>query len=58
MADAAHVILSRDAGSCTGNFFIDDEVLKSAGVTDLDCYAVTPDCNADRRIADDGNGRV
>jgi citronellol/citronellal dehydrogenase len=42
MADAAYVVLTRDARSCTGNFFIDDEVLKSAGVTDLDQYAVTP----------------
>ena len=42
MADAAHVILTRDPRSCTGNFFIDDEVLGSAGVTDLDQYAVTP----------------
>ncbi len=31
MADAAHVILTRDPRSCTGNFFIDDEVLASAG---------------------------
>jgi citronellol/citronellal dehydrogenase len=42
MADAAHVILNRDARTCTGNFFIDDEVLREAGVTDLDQYAVTP----------------
>ena len=42
MADAAHAILTRDARTCTGNFFIDDEVLASAGVTDLDRYAVTP----------------
>ena len=42
MADAAHVILNRDPRSCSGNFFIDDEVLASAGVTDLDQYAVTP----------------
>jgi citronellol/citronellal dehydrogenase len=42
MADAAHVILTRESRSCTGNFFIDDEVLTSAGVTDLDQYAVTP----------------
>ena len=42
MADAAYAILTRDARSCTGNFFIDDEVLASAGVTDLDEYAVTP----------------
>jgi citronellol/citronellal dehydrogenase len=42
MADAAHVILTRDPRSCTGNFFIDDEVLASAGTKDLDQYAVEP----------------
>jgi citronellol/citronellal dehydrogenase len=42
MADAAHAILSRDPRTCTGNFFIDDEVLKENGVTNLDSYAVTP----------------
>lgn len=42
MADAAHVIFTRDARNCTGNFFIDDELLASAGVKDLDQYAVTP----------------
>jgi citronellol/citronellal dehydrogenase len=41
MADAAHVILNRDARTCTGNFFIDDEVLAGAGVSNLDDYAVT-----------------
>ena len=42
MADAAHAVLTRDSRSCTGNFFIDDDVLKSAGIADLDQYAVTP----------------
>ena len=28
--------------SLTGNFFIDEEVLASVGVTDLDPYAATP----------------
>jgi citronellol/citronellal dehydrogenase len=42
MADAAYAILTRNARECTGNFFIDDEVLASAGVKDLDRYAVTP----------------
>jgi citronellol/citronellal dehydrogenase len=42
MADAAHAVLTRDSRSCTGNFFIDDEVLTAAGVRDLDQYAVTP----------------
>ena len=42
MADAAYAILTRDPRTCTGNFFIDDEVLTRAGVTDMDQYAVTP----------------
>ena len=42
VADAAHVILTRESRSCTGNFFIDDEVLKEAGVTDLERYACAP----------------
>jgi citronellol/citronellal dehydrogenase len=42
MADAAHVILTRDSRSHTGNFYIDDEVLASVGVTDLEKYAVQP----------------
>jgi len=40
VADAAHAILTREARSCTGNFFIDEEVLRQAGVTDLQRYAV------------------
>jgi citronellol/citronellal dehydrogenase len=42
MADAAYYILKRDAKTSTGNFFIDDEVLKSEGITDLESYKVTP----------------
>ncbi len=42
MGDAAHAILTRPSSECTGNFFIDDEVLKAEGKTDLDGYAVTP----------------
>lgn len=42
MADAAHEILTRPSRVCTGNFFIDDEVLAEIGVTDLDRYAVDP----------------
>jgi citronellol/citronellal dehydrogenase len=43
MADAAHAILTRSSREVTGNFFIDDEVLESEGVTDLSVYAVDPD---------------
>lgn len=42
VADAAHAILCRDAGKTTGNFFIDEEVLKEEGVEDFDQYAVEP----------------
>jgi len=42
MGDAAHVILTRPSREFTGNFCIDDEVLESAGVTDLSGYAVDP----------------
>ncbi|MFO0616781.1 MAG: NAD(P)-dependent oxidoreductase [Polyangiaceae bacterium] len=42
MADAAHVILTRPAKTCTGNFFVDDEVLRSAGETNLDKYSMVP----------------
>ena len=42
MADAAYVIMTRDSKSFTGNFCIDDEVLKEVGVTDFDVYAVKP----------------
>ncbi|XP_059177790.1 hydroxysteroid dehydrogenase-like protein 2 [Physella acuta] len=44
MSDAAYVIFSRESRKCTGNFFIDDEVLKSVGVSDSDIenYACVP----------------
>ena len=42
ISDTAHIILSRDGKECSGNFFIDDEVLASEGITDLDKYAVVP----------------
>jgi len=42
MADAAHYILTSDASTTTGNFFVDDEVLARHGITDLDTYAVIP----------------
>jgi len=45
MADAAHIILTRDSRTTTGNFFVDDEVLASGGITDLDRYAVEPGAN-------------
>ena len=42
MAEAAVVILEREAASTTGNFFIDEEVLAAAGVRDFSAYSVVP----------------
>ncbi len=42
VADAALAIVHRDARACTGNFFVDDDVLRAEGVSDLGKYAVEP----------------
>ncbi len=42
VADAAHAILSKNAREFTGQFVIDEEILKAEGVTDFDAYAVDP----------------
>lgn len=42
MADAAYEILTRPSAECTGNFFIDEVLLRDSGVTDFDRYAVAP----------------
>ena len=40
IADTAYYILKRPSTDCTGNSFIDEEVLAEEGITDLDKYAV------------------
>ena len=42
VSDAAFVILSKNSKECTGNFFIDEYVLKDEGMSDFDKYAVKP----------------
>jgi citronellol/citronellal dehydrogenase len=42
IADAAHAIFMRDARTATGNFYVDEAVLASEGVTDFARYAVKP----------------
>ncbi len=42
MADAAYILLTRDSRKTTGNFFVDEEVLASEGISDLDKYALNP----------------
>jgi citronellol/citronellal dehydrogenase len=52
MADAAYYILKRDFRTTTGNFFIDDEVLASEGITDLSGYNVTPGMKEEELMRD------
>jgi citronellol/citronellal dehydrogenase len=42
LSDSAYIIFNRPAKECTGNFFIDDELLASEGITDLEKYSVVP----------------
>lgn len=42
VADAAYAIISKPPAACTGNFFIDEDVLVKEGITDFEPYAVTP----------------
>ena len=42
VSDAAYVILSKNSKECTGNFFIDERVLREIGEKDFDKYAVKP----------------
>lgn len=42
LSDSAYIVLNRNSKECTGNFFVDDEVLASEGITDLEKYSVVP----------------
>jgi citronellol/citronellal dehydrogenase len=42
MADAAHAVLTRPSRECTGNYFIDEDLLRSVGVTDFAQYQTVP----------------
>lgn len=42
MADAAYWILTQRSRQCSGNYFIDETVLRDSGVTDFDAYANDP----------------
>ena len=52
VADAAHAILSRDSREITGQFFIDEDVLRETGVTDLRGYQVDPDMAPEELLPD------
>jgi citronellol/citronellal dehydrogenase len=38
VADAAHVVLTSPSRTCTGNYFVDEDLLRSAGVSDFTKY--------------------
>ena len=42
IADAVYYIVSKPSATCTGNTFIDEDVLKAEGITDLEKYSVVP----------------
>lgn len=42
VADAAHAILTSNSRELTGNFFTDEQILRSHGITDFDQYALRP----------------
>ena len=41
MADAAYTIFTKSSRECTGNFFVDEEVLRESGITDFSQYKYT-----------------
>ena len=52
MADAAWHILTKDHNTCSGNFFIDEDVIKDAGIDDLRSYQVDPNLPQDKLFPD------
>ena len=42
LSDSAYFILSKPSGECTGNLFVDEDVLAKEGITDLSKYSVVP----------------
>jgi citronellol/citronellal dehydrogenase len=60
MGDAAHAILTRPSAECTGRYFIDDEALAQAGVTDFEQYSDEPGAElfADLLVDDTGGFNI
>jgi len=52
MGDAAYYILTKDSRSCTANFFIDDDVLATEGITDLSHYKYDPNIPDEQLMPD------
>ena len=52
MADAAYAIVTRPSRECTGNFFVDEEVLRDEGVDDFRQYQIDPELPPERLAPD------
>lgn len=52
VADAAYAILTRNSRHCTGNFFIDEDVLREEGETNFSQYQVNPDLDQSKLMPD------
>jgi citronellol/citronellal dehydrogenase len=52
VADAARVVVTSDPATCTGQFLIDDDVLRTAGVTDFSVYQADPSAAPDELLDD------
>jgi citronellol/citronellal dehydrogenase len=50
LADAAYYILTKPSADCTGNCFIDEDVMKKEGIADLSHYSVVPGANLYRDL--------
>lgn len=50
VADCFHAIVTRPARECTGNTFLDEDVLAAEGITDLEAYRAAP--GSDELLAD------
>ena len=52
MADAAYAVLTKPSSAVTGNFFIDEDLLRAEGVTDFAPYRMTPEISDSELIPD------
>ncbi|MCB9640673.1 MAG: NAD(P)-dependent oxidoreductase [Myxococcales bacterium] len=52
MADAAYALLVRDSRDCTGNFYIDEDVLREEGVEDFSSYKLDPEVSEEELMPD------
>jgi citronellol/citronellal dehydrogenase len=52
MSDAAYIILTQNSKTCTGNFFVDEDLLRATGTTCFKKYLIDPNCKEEDLIPD------